>query len=104
MGVSTIPGAMAFTRIPWDAYSGHRLLGQCRCDRDDLTAASLPHVAYGRLRHIKEPGKISGDDAKKVFGSIFDKRLRYEDARIVDEHVNAAESSHGALDEVPGSG
>jgi len=80
MGVSTMPGATAFTRMPC-AYSiasprvtesspplvrlvsagrdsGHRLLRQRGRDRDDLSAAVLLHVAYSFLLHVEDPERL----------------------------------------------
>jgi hypothetical protein len=64
------------------------------------TCPDLPrlHATDGELRHVEEPGHVGRYQRREVFGRVLAEWLGDEDARVVDEEVDASEPI-GRLDD-----
>jgi hypothetical protein len=52
-----------------------------------LTATPLQHVACSLLCRLEKTCEIGRDHPLEGLGSVLDKGLRHEDARVIDEHI-----------------
>jgi hypothetical protein len=67
------------------------MVGKAGGDLHDMAAADALHRGRGELRHVEETGEIDRDDRREIRFAVLSERLGDEDARIVDERVDAPE-------------
>lgn len=73
---------------------GIGLVGQARGDLDDMAAALLLHFGNGQSGDVKETSCVDGHDGSVVGVAVLGEGLGDEDARVVDERIDTAESGH----------
>ena len=67
------------------------MIDQARRDLHDMTAALLYHLGDGELRDVKGASNVDAQDRREVGLGILGEWFGDEDARVVDERVDATE-------------
>jgi hypothetical protein len=67
------------------------MVDEARGNLNDMAPALLLHLGDGELRGVEEPGGVDAQDGSVIGLGVLGEGLGDEDARVVDERVDAPE-------------